>query len=103
MNANRWFACVATAVGGLFIAGLATTMTPVAAAAPEGAPAARQAGGGYARQTTCLSCPEDRAYAGTAHSRAFNERTPAAAQGCESCHGPGRAHAESGDAALIRR
>jgi DmsE family decaheme c-type cytochrome len=78
-------------------------MTPVAAAAPEVPPGGQQAGGDYAGQATCLSCHEDRAYAGTAHSRAFSERTPAAAQGCESCHGPGRAHAESGDAALIRR
>jgi len=104
MNADRWFACLATAAGGLLLAGLATTMTPVAAAAPEAPPGARQAGGGdYAGQATCLSCHEDHAYAGTAHSRAFNERTPAAGQGCESCHGPGRAHAESGDATLIRR
>jgi DmsE family decaheme c-type cytochrome len=103
MNGNRWFGYLATAVGGLFIAGLSTTMAPLAAAAPEAPPGARQAGGDYAGQATCLSCHEDRAYAGTAHSRAFNERTPAASQGCESCHGPGRAHAESGDPSLIRR
>ena len=60
-------------------------------------------GGQFAGEATCLTCHEDRAYTGTAHGRAFNERTPAASQGCESCHGPGRAHAESGDPALIRR
>jgi DmsE family decaheme c-type cytochrome len=104
MNANRWFACLATAIGTLLLAGVATTMTPVAAAAPEAPPGgAPQASGDYAGQATCLGCHEDRGYAGTAHSRAFNERTPAAAQGCESCHGPGRAHAESGDPTLIRR
>ena len=30
------------------------------------------------------------------HARAFNPRTPAATKGCESCHGPGKAHAEAG-------
>jgi DmsE family decaheme c-type cytochrome len=59
----------------------------------------------YAGESTCLTCHEDHAsYKATAHGRAFVERTPAAKNGCESCHGPGKAHAESGgDAALIRR
>lgn len=57
----------------------------------------------YAGEDTCLACHEDQSYKGTAHALTFRERTPAANQGCESCHGPGRAHAESGDPALIRR
>lgn len=65
----------------------------------QGAPPA----GDYAGEATCLACHEDRAYTGTAHALAFNERTPAANRGCESCHGPGKAHAESGDPALIMR
>jgi DmsE family decaheme c-type cytochrome len=56
----------------------------------------------YVGQETCLGCHEDRNYNGTVHARAFNERTPAATHGCESCHGPGKAHAETGDAKLIR-
>jgi DmsE family decaheme c-type cytochrome len=56
----------------------------------------------YAGQDTCLACHEDHSYKGTAHGRAFNGRTPAANLGCENCHGPGKAHAESGDPALIR-
>lgn len=53
---------------------------------------------------TCLGCHDDatKMLAATPHWRATNPRTPAAAQGCETCHGPGRAHAESGDAALIK-
>lgn len=67
-----------------------------AAAAPQ-APA-----GDYAGEATCLSCHEDRAYKGTKHGLSLNERTPAATHGCESCHGPGKEHAESGDATKIR-
>src|SRR5438552_13267502 len=65
---------------------------------PQTAPA----GGQYAGEATCLTCHDDHSYKGTAHGLAFNERTPAANRGCESCHGPGKAHADSGDPALIR-
>src|SRR5262245_55169441 len=57
--------------------------------------------GEYVGQETCLGC-HDKAYQGTAHGLAGNPRTPAATHGCESCHGPGKAHAESGDKTLIR-
>jgi DmsE family decaheme c-type cytochrome len=73
----------------------------VALAAAQGATA--QAGAGYVGEATCLGCHEDQAYKGTAHGQAFNERTPAANLGCENCHGPGKAHADSGDPTLIRR
>jgi DmsE family decaheme c-type cytochrome len=72
-------------------------VVPPAVAAPG------QAGADYAGEATCLTCHEDHAYKGTAHGLAFNARTPAATLGCESCHGPGKAHAESGDSTLIRR
>lgn len=57
--------------------------------------------GEYIGQDTCLGC-HDKSYQGTAHGLAANPRTPAANHGCESCHGPGKAHAESGDKTLIR-
>src|SRR5215207_6896372 len=66
-------------------------------------PAAPAAAADYVGEDTCLACHEDRSYRGTLHALAFNARTPAANHGCESCHGPGKAHAESGDPALIRR
>jgi DmsE family decaheme c-type cytochrome len=66
-------------------------------AAPAKAPA-----GEYVGEETCLTCHEDQAYKGTKHGLAFNERTPAATHGCESCHGPGKAHAESGNPDQIR-
>jgi DmsE family decaheme c-type cytochrome len=65
------------------------------------APAAAAPAGDFAGETTCLGCHDDRGYKGTLHGLASNARTPMARHGCESCHGPGKAHAESGDAALI--
>ncbi len=52
----------------------------------------------FAGSDTCLGCHEDKAASikGGAHARAFNPKTPASAQGCESCHGGGKAHAEAG-------
>ena len=50
----------------------------------------------YVGQETCLTCHGEKDYKGTAHALKFNVRTPAATHGCESCHGPGKAHAESG-------
>lgn len=77
--------------------------TPPSAGASPQSPG--RVAGEYAGETTCLTCHDDHAsYKTTAHGRAFNERTPAATHGCESCHGPGKAHADSGgDATLIRR
>jgi DmsE family decaheme c-type cytochrome len=118
---HRWFTSIATPLfcgflGALFttVSGSAGAISPPsddgrfaaahAVAAAQAAPAAQgaQAAGDYAGEDTCLGCHEDQSYRGTVHGLTFKERTPAADRGCESCHGPGRAHAESGDAALIR-
>lgn len=67
-------------------------------------PAWAQGAAGYAGEATCLTCHEAQGYQGTAHALTSNERTPAAGRGCESCHGPGLAHAEAGgDTAKIVR
>ena len=66
--------------------------TPAAAPAAQAAPAS-----GYVGEDTCLTCHEDKTkgYHGSPHARAANPRTPAAAGGCESCHGPGKAHVDA--------
>ena len=62
-----------------------------------GAMAARaQTPGGYVGESTCVTCHDDHQYKGTAHGLTSNARTPASTHGCESCHGPGQAHAEAG-------
>jgi len=73
------------------LAGFATAAIVAAAA-----PARGQTPGDYAGEQTCLTCHESQNYKGSAHALTSNSRTPAATHGCESCHGPGRAHAESG-------
>jgi DmsE family decaheme c-type cytochrome len=71
--------------------GPSTATTTPATTTPAATPKA-----GYVGEETCLGCHEDRKYHGTAHARAKNPRTPAAGQGCESCHGPGQAHVDGG-------
>jgi DmsE family decaheme c-type cytochrome len=85
-----------------FMAALVWTTAAVDAEPPAPQAAGQPTGGGYVGEQTCLSCHADQRVVGP-HAHAFNERTPAATQGCESCHGPGQKHAESGDPTLIRR
>ena len=73
---------------------------PAVAPVPETVkpPSTAAAPGEYAGSDVCLTCHEDKnkGYKGTPHARAANPRTPAAGQGCESCHGPGQAHVDAG-------
>jgi DmsE family decaheme c-type cytochrome len=67
---------------------------PLSAQTPQAAGAAQEVG--YVGEATCVACHESAGteVGATPHGRAANPRTPAAAQGCESCHGPGEAHVE---------
>jgi DmsE family decaheme c-type cytochrome len=49
---------------------------------------------GYVGSETCVTCHEgyDASVNRSKHAFAKDPRTPAAKQGCESCHGPGEAH-----------
>ena len=55
---------------------------------------------------TCVACheTEGKRLSTTLHGRAQNVRTPSGNknQACETCHGPGKEHSESGDKAKIR-
>ncbi len=68
---------------------------------------APQAGGAnFAGDDTCTACheTEGKTLPSSLHGKSANARTPAAKpnQACETCHGPGREHAESGDKTKIR-
>jgi DmsE family decaheme c-type cytochrome len=84
---------------------IGSSQTPQQQAPPQQTPAPSPAGE-YAGEDTCLLCHEDmkKGYYDSAHARVQNMRTPKANQGCESCHGPGKAHADAGgDPTLIKR
>jgi DmsE family decaheme c-type cytochrome len=71
-------------------------------AGPAQPPAAT---GGYAGTDTCLLCheAEGTSLKGTQHAQAKNPRTPMAAHGCESCHGPGQAHVDDDQGGHIQK
>jgi DmsE family decaheme c-type cytochrome len=52
--------------------------------------------GGFIGSAACLDCHDEqtKGYLDTMHGRSTHPRSPAANQGCESCHGPGEKHAE---------
>ena len=65
-------------------------------AAPPSAPAPQASAGDFVGQDTCLTCHDQQGYKGTAHALVSNPKSPASTHGCESCHGPGKAHVDGG-------
>lgn len=59
---------------------------------------AQDEGGGYAGSEACKDCHQEQydSYLESPHGIQANPWTPAAKQGCESCHGPGSAHVSEG-------
>jgi DmsE family decaheme c-type cytochrome len=83
-------------------AAAASVPTPAIAKAPASPPQSS----GFVGDDTCTTCheAEGKALHQTLHGKAQNERTPAGrGQSCETCHGPGKAHVDSGDKAQIKR
>jgi DmsE family decaheme c-type cytochrome len=94
-----WATTVAMAAGKTSgAAPAAPAPTPAVATPATPAPAAQTPASGYAGSDTCAVCHEDEANGirSTLHGQAVNPRTPFADRGCETCHGPGQAHVDSG-------
>src|SRR6266496_3476476 len=78
-------------------------------AAPQLASSRAPAGqaSGFVGDDTCTTChePQGKGLHATLHGKAQNTRTPAAKtnQSCESCHGPGQSHVDTGDNTKIQR
>jgi len=114
---RRFMSLLSVGVGSLlWAAGASLTAEPVvsgrvvAAIAPRPAgfaqqpPASPAGGANFVGDDTCTACHEGKTLAGSKHGQSANPRTPAAKpnQSCETCHGPGKEHAESGDKTKIR-
>jgi DmsE family decaheme c-type cytochrome len=69
-------------------------------------PATPALAAGFVGDDTCVACHEGegKSLSATLHGKAANIRTPSANrnQSCESCHGPGKDHSETGDKTKIR-
>jgi DmsE family decaheme c-type cytochrome len=81
--------------------------SPKESVAVQSTPAAGAAQGtGFVGDDTCTACHEGegKSLQHSLHGKVQNVRTPSARsnQSCETCHGPGREHAESGDKTKIR-
>ena len=102
-----WGLAVGLAAAGSRSAVPNTTQTPAAAPALASSPALAAQATGFVGDDTCTTChePQGKALHATLHGKAQNTRTPAAKanQSCESCHGPGQAHVDSGDKTKIKR
>ena len=102
----------------LWTAGVSLTATPAVSShsVPLNAPfetgmleqssAPQPGGANFVGDDTCTTCheAEGRTLSSSMHGKSVNTRTPAAQTNgaCETCHGPGREHAESGDRTKIR-
>ncbi|MEO8520694.1 MAG: DmsE family decaheme c-type cytochrome [Acidobacteriota bacterium] len=101
-------AAAAPPIAGVPQAPAAVTPTTPPATARRQEPATRQPApaAGFVGDATCVTCheAEGQALAATLHGKSVNARTPAARpnQACETCHGPGQEHAESGDKTKIK-
>ena len=96
-------------VAGFVVCWLIAIGVAAASSRPPTPPATpAQVAASYAGDDTCITCHESegKTLPGSLHGKVQNPRAPAGASGrsCETCHGPGLAHAEaSGDATKIKR
>jgi DmsE family decaheme c-type cytochrome len=100
-------AALVVLVGTCGIAWAIAAQAPVTSPPKQAAAASAALAADFVGDDTCTTCHEDQGKSlhASLHGKSQNPRTPAGRpnQACETCHGPGKAHAESGDKTLIRR
>lgn len=101
------FVAWALAIGSALVSAADTPTAPTRApqqTSPAPQPAAPAANQQYVGEAKCLECHDEqrRGYEGSPHHRVSDPRSPAAKQGCESCHGPGSAHVDDPAANPVR-
>ena len=98
-------AITARTTGLIFPVSIEATQAAAAKPAPPQAATPQAPPADYAGTDTCVVCHTDQenSLKGTQHAQAKNPRTPMAAHGCESCHGPAKAHAEDDAGEKIRK
>ena len=104
LGAVVWGAALAGGILARSPAAMALQVAPAATVAEQGPPTAPPTPApGYAGQDTCVTCHEgfDTAVNQSKHGFTQDPRTPAAAQGCETCHGPGEAHTQDPTAVKV--
>jgi DmsE family decaheme c-type cytochrome len=101
--ALAWGAAVLTASSG---APPQKSAVSVARSAPAADKSTSQQATGFVGDDTCTTCHESegKGIHQTLHGKSTDERTPAGkGQTCESCHGPGKVHVDTGDKTKIKR
>jgi DmsE family decaheme c-type cytochrome len=97
---NRRLSTVAGVMAGAALALLALVVFPSSAPAQTAAAAPPALPPGYAGAETCKACHPDQGekFSQTRMGRLFlhQARNAAEALGCETCHGPGKAHVDAG-------
>lgn len=93
-------------LGAVLLMGGTSLSRPTAEDTQKPPPSQAAQPGDYVGEDTCMQCHADQAehYARTPHADLKNEPSwKGKVVGCESCHGPGKAHVEAGgEKALIR-
>lgn len=90
---------IAIALAAVALVMLLVTGVSVAGGPPQKAAPAAKAGGDYVGSDVCISCHDDqnKRFKNTVMGKAFAKpHTADEKLGCESCHGPGKAHVEAG-------